>query len=157
LNDAEELPEALVSEEPLPTSRLNIYGVMPPGLNTWELAFADYLDRDMTKLVQWWHRNLPHKPWSVNVLLPDGGGFFPDFVVSIAGRKTEDNVLLADPKFAFEVSKEVPKTTAEHPVYGRVLILSRDSGLRWLTIRYDDITKKPIADAEFRIADAVGF
>jgi type III restriction enzyme len=157
LEEADELPPAIISEEPLPTSRFNIYGVIPPGLNSWERSFADYLDRDMTDLVRWWHRNLPHKPWSVNVLLPDGGGFFPDFVVSLAGRKKEDGVLLTDPKFAFELTKEIPKTTVEHGTYGRVLILSLQGGIRWTTVRYDEAMKKPVLGDEFRVADAVAY
>jgi superfamily II DNA or RNA helicase len=157
LEEADELPPAIISEEPLPTSRFNVYGIIPPGLNSWERAFADYLDRDMTDLVRWWHRNLPHKPWSVNVLLPDGSGFFPDFVVSIAGRKKENGVLLTDPKFAFELTKEIPKTTVEHSAYGRVLILSLQGGIRWTTVRYDEAMKKPVLGDEFRVADAVAY
>jgi superfamily II DNA or RNA helicase len=157
IEEADELPHEIISEEPLPTSRFNVYGVMPSGLNTWERAFADYLDRDMTNLVRWWHRNLPHKPWSVNVLLPGGTGFFPDFIVSLAGRKTEDGVLLTDPKFAFELTKEIPKTAAEHRAYGRVLILSLQGGMRWTTVRYDEAMKKPVLGADFRVADAVAF
>ena len=58
----EGLPPNLESESPLPTSRLNVYRVMPPGLNTWERPFAELLDRDTQEIVHWWHRNLPHKP-----------------------------------------------------------------------------------------------
>lgn len=157
LEEADELPPAIISEEPLPSSRFNIYGVIPPSLNSWERAFADYLDSDMTDLVRWWHRNPPHKPWSVNVLLPGGSGFFPDFVVSLAGRKREDGVLLTDPKFAFELTKEIPKTTVEHSAYGRVLILSLQGGIRWTTVRYDEAMKKPVLGHEFRVADAVAY
>jgi hypothetical protein len=49
----EGLPLAMENESPLPTSRLNVYGVMPPGLNTWERPFADLLDRDTQKIVRW--------------------------------------------------------------------------------------------------------
>jgi type III restriction enzyme len=157
LEEADDLPSAIISEEHLPTSRFNIYGVMPAGMNSWERAFAHYLDSDTTNFVRWWHRNLPHKPWSVNVLLPEGRGFFPDFIVSIAGRKKEDGVLLAEPKFALELTREAPKTTAEHRAYGRVLILSLQGGMRWTTVRYDEAMKKPVLGAEFRVADAVAF
>jgi superfamily II DNA or RNA helicase len=100
----EGLPTAFESESPLPTSRLNIYRIMPPDLNTWERPFAELLDRDSQGIVRWWHRNLPHKPWSVQVVLDNGGGFFPDFVVGIEGRKYENGGLLADPKFQFEIT-----------------------------------------------------
>jgi superfamily II DNA or RNA helicase len=156
--EAEEgLPPVLESENPLPASRFNVYKVMPPSLNSWEEAFADMLDRDTQDVVRWWHRNLPNKPWSVQVLLDNGKGFFPDFVIGIEGRKTEDGGLLADPKFAFEISQEEPKTYAEHPVYGRVLILSRQGGGQWMTVRYDEKRQKAILNSEFRLADAAGY
>jgi len=153
----EGLPTVFESESPLPTSRLNVYRIMPPGLNTWELPFAELLDRDSQDIVRWWHRNLPHKPWSVQVVLDNGGGFFPDFVIGIEGRKCEDGGLLADPKFQFEITQEQPKTYAQHPVYGRVLILSLQGGAQWMTVRYDERLQKAVLDQEFRLADAAGF
>ena len=153
----EGLPPALENESPLPTSRLNVYRVMPPGLNTWEQPFAQLLDRDSDHIVHWWHRNLPHKPWSVQVVLDNGKGFFPDFVIGVEGRHTEDGGLLADPKFAFEITQEQPKTYAEHPVYGRVLILSLQGGAQWMTVRYDQTREKAVLDTEFRITDAPGY
>ena len=53
----EELPPAITSEGPLPTSRLNVYRALPPGLNSWERDFAALLDADSAGVVQWWHRN----------------------------------------------------------------------------------------------------
>jgi type III restriction enzyme len=153
----EGLPVAFESEAPLATSLLNVYRIMPPGLNTWERPFAELLDRDSQKIVRWWHRNLPHKPWSVQVVLDNGGGFFPDFVIGIEGRKCEDGGLLADPKFQFEITQEQPKTYAKHPVYGRVLILSLLGGAQWMTVRYDEQRQKAVLDAEFRLADAAGY
>ena len=153
---AEELPTEIESSEPLSKSPRNIYEVIPPGLNGWEKDFAELLDRDPHKIVNWWHRNLPDKPWSVNVLMPSGKGFYPDFVIGIEGRKTEDNALLADPKERFETSAEAPKVLAEHQTYGRVMILARD-GVRWMTVGYDEKMKKPVPMREFRLSDAVGF
>jgi superfamily II DNA or RNA helicase len=153
----ESLPTALENESPLPASRLNVYKIMPPGLNTWEKPFAELLDRDTQKVVRWWHRNEPHKPWSVQVVLDSGKGFFPDFVIGIEGRETEDGGLLADPKFFFEITQEQPKTYAEHPIYGRVLILSLQGGAQWMTVRYDDHRQKAILDGEFRLTDAAGY
>lgn len=153
----EELPAALASDDPLVTSRLNVYGVYPLGLNTWELPFAQFLDSDSQNIVRWWHRNLPHKPWSVQVMLDNGGGFFPDFVVGIEGRQHDSGALLADPKYFFEIAKEVPKSYAEHPSYGRVLILNRQGSGQWFTVRYDEQRKKPVLGGEFQLADAVGY
>jgi hypothetical protein len=153
----EEIPSALESEGPLPTSRLNVYGAQPPGLNSWERDFAALLDADSANVVNWWHRNLPHKPWSVQVVLADGRGFFPDFVIGINGRKKELGGLLADPKFAFELTQEQPKTYAEHPVYGRVLVLSKQGGGQWVTVRYDAGQRRAMPDREFRLVDAAGY
>lgn len=153
---AEDLPAEQSWSEPLPKSPRNVYGVMPPGLNTWEQLFAELLDRDPHNLVTWWHRNEPRQPWSVNVLMPDGRGFYPDFVIGIAGRKTEDGALLADPKLNFQRDDELPKVLAEHRAYGKVMILFRD-GVRWMTVGYDDRAKKAFLDREFRLSDAPGF
>jgi type III restriction enzyme len=153
----EGLPMALEHESPLPTSRLNVYRVLPPDLNSWERPFAELLDRDAQKIVQWWHRNPPRKPWSISVVLDGGKNFFPDFVIGVEGRKTEDCGLLADPKFFFEITDEQPKTKAEHPIYGRVLILSLQGGAQWMTVRYDERQQKAALDQEFRLADAAGY
>jgi type III restriction enzyme len=153
----EGIPGVLESDTPLPISRLNVYGVMPPGLNSWERPFAELLDRDTRWIVRWWHRNPPHKPWSVQVVLDNGKGFFPDFVIGIDGRKREDGGLLADPKFAFEITQELPKTYSVHPVYGRVLILSRQGNTQWMTVRYDEQREKAILDREFLLADMAGY
>lgn len=153
----EELPAELVSEEPLRMSRLNVYQAMPPALNTWELPFAELLDSDSQNIVRWWHRNLPLQPWSVQVVLDTGRGFFPDFVIGVEGRRRELGALLADPKFAFEIAQEQPKTYAEHPVYGRVLILNLQGGGQWFAVRYDKGRQKAVLDREFLIADAVGY
>ena len=153
----ESLPETIDCETPLPTSRFNVYRVMPPGLNTWEQPFAELLDRDSQKIVRWWHRNLPHKPWSVQVVLDNGKGFFPDFIVGIEGRPNEDGALLTDPKHGFEMTQEQPKTYAEHPVYGRVLILSLLGTAQWMTVRFDKERGRAVLDREFLLSDAAGY
>ncbi len=152
----EELPEALECAEPLASSRLNVYGALPPGLNSWERNFAGFLDGDPAGVVTWWHRNEPRKEWSVQVLLADGRPFFPDFVIGINGRKTEFGALLADPKYGFETTAETPKSDARHPAYGKVLILTR-KGPDWLTVRYDAGQKRAVADKKFLLADAAGY
>jgi superfamily II DNA or RNA helicase len=157
IRETEDLPAEITSDEPLPISTRNVYGIIPNGLNSWERPFADLLDRDANGIIKWWHRNEPHKPWSVNVLMPDGRGFFPDFVIGVEGRKTEEGVLLADPKLNYQRDDEAPKVFAEHQVYGRVLILFRDGGNRWMTVGYDDKNKKPYLVREFRLSDAAGF
>ena len=153
----EELPDTLESDEPLPRSRHGMYGCIPPGLTSWERKFADLLDSDSQNTVRWWHRNLPHKAWSVQVMLDNGHPFFPDFVVGIEGRHTEDGALLTDPKFQFEIAAELPKSHAEHPAYGRVLILMLQGGVQWMTIRYDAAHQRAVLDREFRLVDAAAY
>ena len=154
LADADEIPPELESAEALPHSPRNVYGVLPADLNSWERGFVQVLEHDANAVVQWWHRNLPGKDWSVNVMLPDGRGFYPDFIVGIEGRKTEDSVLLAEPKLSFERSEEIPKTHADHKAYGRVLVLHLQGGTQWMTVRYDEAMKKPVLGVEFRLSDA---
>jgi hypothetical protein len=112
--DAAELPAEIVSLDPLPKSPRNVYGIVPAGLTRASNPFAELLDRDPSQVVSWWHRNEPHQQWSVNVLMPDGRGFSPDFVKGIAGRQTEDGALLADPKLNFQRDDEPTKVRAEH-------------------------------------------
>ena len=128
----------------------------PSGLNGWEREFAELLDRDPHRLVVWWHRNPSDKPWSVNVQMTNGKGFYPDFIIGIEGRETEDGALLADPKERYETSQEAPKVLAEHRIYGRVLILAKEAG-RWMTVGYDEKAKKPVFSREFRLPDTPAF
>ena len=157
IEEAEEWPDQTEAENPLPQSPKNGYGVLPVELNTWERGFADFLDRDMTSTVLWWQRNLPHKPWSVRVLLADGRGFFPDFVVGIKDRPKENGVLLADTKYAFELRKELPKILAEHAAYGRVLILHRGPDNQWSVVRFHPESGHATLGDHFGIADAAGY
>lgn len=155
--EADDLALEISSPVPLAKSPRNIYHVRPEGLNGWEAEFADLLDRDGGGHVLWWHRNLPSQPWSVNVLMPNGRGFYPDFVVGISGRKTEDHALLADPKLNFAREDEAAKVLAEHRTYGRVLILSLGTDKRWMAVDWDGKRRVPVAEREFRLVDAAGY
>ncbi len=153
---ASALPAELISDTGLTSSARNIYGVYPDGLNSWERAFANWLDGDDLGIVQWWHRNLPRLPWSVNVPRPDGRGFYPDSIVGINGRKTEEHALLADPKWGFDRQDEAQKAGARHPAYGNVLVMFRDREIRWQVVRYDAAQDRAYADREFFLSDAAG-
>ncbi|XVJ58574.1 MAG: DEAD/DEAH box helicase family protein [Tepidisphaera sp.] len=155
--DAGDLPDALESEEALPASRLNVYGRVPPGLNTWEARFGEYLDDDTTDAVLWWHRNLPHKPWSINVLMDNGRGFFPDFIVGIKNRPHHDHGLLADTKYAWDSAPEFPKLLAEHQRYGKAVILTKDASKPgWYVVGIDK-ANKAVIERPFRIAEAARY
>jgi len=107
-------------------------------------------------VVLWWHRNPSRKGWSINVLMENGNNFYPDFIVGIKQRKTQDGGLLADTKYAYETTKELPKLLAEHASYGRVLILSKNLGeAAWRIARMVD--GKPGLGDRFRVADAADY
>ncbi len=154
---ADELPPEIGSDTVLSVSKLNVYGCYPP-MGGWERAFAEHLDADDTGNVLWWHRNEPHKPHSINVLMDNGQGFFPDFIVGIRERPTEDHGLLTDPKEAYSRTKEVPKLAAEHAAYGKVLILTKENEReRWEIATWDATGEKPVIAGPFRIADAANY
>ncbi|MCR6654336.1 MAG: DEAD/DEAH box helicase family protein [Opitutus sp.] len=153
------LPDAIYAEAELPSSRHNVYGVLPPGVNDWERRFANLLDLDPDGHVLWWHRNEPHKPWSVATTLPNGHQFFPDFLVGIRGRRTADNVLLVDTKRAIndDLNAKV-KTVVKHDSYGATVILFYEAAFdRWMTVRYDEQRDKNELDAVFRLSAAAAF
>lgn len=147
------LPDSLYSDTELPASRHNLYGVYPPGMNDWEQAFAEFLDLDPDGFVLWWHRNEPHKPWSVATTLPNGRQFFPDFLVGIRGRTKPDHVLLVDPKRAIndDINAKV-KTVVEHQAYGRTAVLFYEERKRWMTVRYDEAKDQNYIDSVFRLS-----
>ncbi len=154
---AEALPPTLESDEDLVPSKLNLYGRYPK-MGSWERAFADTLEGDDSGTVLWWHRNEPRKPWSINVLMDNGQGFYPDFIVGIRERDTEDHGLLTDPKEAYTRTKELPKLAAAHAAYGKVLILTKDNATkRWEIASWDDTGEKPVIAGPFRVMDAVGY
>ena len=152
---AMELPETLSSDAPLPISVKNVYGRLPPGMNSWEREFAEWLDKDSSGRLLWWHRNPPNKNYSVRVLLENGRGFFPDFILGVNERPTVDHGLLADTKYAFETRKELPKMLADHKDYGRALILSLENN-RWFLAGKDD-SGRPMLTEEFRVVNAAGY
>lgn len=154
---ADPLPVIWESDEALPNSNRNLYGILPADLNSWEQHFAQILDHDQSGAVTWWHRNQPHKPWAVNVLLPDGRGFFPDFLVGVKDRKTPDGVLLAEPKFHFERRDEIPKADVAHASYGKVLVLHREGGVEWKVVKLDAKSQRPCLGDKLRIADLAGW
>jgi hypothetical protein len=157
VQEADALPGEIASDGPLPMSVRNVYSAMPPGLNSWEREFGDLLDSDVGGAVLWWHRNPVNKPWSVKVLLADGRGFYPDFIVGIQNRKTESNGLLADTKYAYDTNKELPKILAEHASYGRVLILSKNQNQQWAIARLEPTTGKAVLGKAFRLGEAVNY
>lgn len=133
------IPGTLMSFVQLDPARLNLYGVFPADLNTWERPFAEYLDNDLTGTVQWWHRNPPQKPFSISMPLPGQPDFYPDFVVGIRDRKLGHGILLMETKRVINDPERnaLVKAQAEHPDYGKVMMIYWEERREWKVVEYD--------------------
>lgn len=143
---ADPIPSEVGSFVQLDAARLNLYGIFPDDLNTWERPFAEYLDNDLTGIVLWWHRNPVHKPFSVCMPLPGQPDFYPDFVVGIKDRTRGKGILLVETKRVIndqERNAQI-KAQAEHPDYDKVMMLYWEESRNWQVVEYD-----PGADRNF--------
>jgi len=152
LMDTVPLPDSIEMPSGSRTSRLNVYGVMPPDLNRDEIAFVEMLDSDLSGTVEWWHRNEPRKPWSTGLILPNGAQYFPDFVVKVKGRTLGDGLLLAEIKgdHLLNSGDTLDKVLASHQLYKRPVMLMREESSRFMTIR-QDANGKNMPDQIFRL------
>jgi superfamily II DNA or RNA helicase len=154
--EAEPLPGFVESLEPLLPSFKNIHGVFPSDLNEWEVEFAKLLDNDTSGSVLWWHRNPVKKKHSVAIVRPDGGRFFPDFVVGVKNRSIgKDGILLIETKHAIGSVDSKIKAVIEHKDYGRALMIHwkdwHDPKNRVaMTVTYDPAKDQNVLDAVFR-------
>ena len=158
LMDTSPLPDNIELLSGARTSRLNIYGVMPPDLNRDEISFAEMLDSDLSGTVEWWHRNEPRKPWSIGLILPSGAQYFPDFVVKVNGRALGDGLLLAEVKgdHLLNSSDTLDKVLASHKLYKRPVMLVQEDRGRFMTIR-QDANGKNAPDQIFRLDLMAGY
>ena len=158
LMDTSALPDSIELPSGARTSRLNVYGVMPPDLNRDEIAFAEMLDSDLSGTVEWWHRNEPRKPWSIGLILPNGAQYFPDFVVKVNGRTLGDGLLLAETKgdYLLNSSDTLDKVLASHKFYKHPVMLIREDSGRFMTIR-QEANGKNSPDQIFRLDLMVGY
>ena len=149
----EPLPQTLQSFAPLDPARLNLYGVFPEDLNSWERPFAEVLDNDLSGTVLWWHRNPVRKPWSVSMPLPGQNDFYPDFVVGVKSRNRGQGILLVETKREIndERRNALIKAQAVHPEYGKVMMLYWVAGRQWQVVEYDPATDKNRLDRVLRM------
>lgn len=151
--DAEPLPGFMESAFPLKSSFKNIYGVFPDDLNSWEVEFAKLLDNDTSGNVLWWHRNPVRKKHSVGIVRPDGGKFYPDFIVGVKGRK--EGILLIETKYAIGSLDSQIKAMVEHKDYGKALMIhwrnwADEKSREATTVQYEPETDKNVFGAPFR-------
>jgi len=150
---AADLPDPLTEKTGAMGARLNLYGVFPTDLNRWEKDFADRLDNDTSGTVLWWHRNPVRKPWSVSIPVPGQDQFYPDFLVGVAGRATQDHVLMIEVKGQINdpAGNAVAKNQVKHPPYGRALMVHWQDEKAWMTVEYQASSNQNEFDRVFRI------
>ncbi len=131
-----------------------VYGVLPSDLNADERAFAEWLDADTSGRVKWWLRN-PHRAgwsrgWSTNLVLPSGRYFFPDFVVSVRGRSTPNQIVLVEIKGGHldNTDESLEKIGAVHRAYHAVLWAQKDQDL-FLRLIYDPGSNRLLPSGRF--------
>ncbi|MCM2356875.1 MAG: DEAD/DEAH box helicase family protein [Geobacteraceae bacterium] len=151
--DTAPLPESVSWPSGCTTALLGAYGAYPPDMNNDETAFAQLLDADMSGTVEWWHRNEPRKPHSVGLVMPDGKGYFPDYMVKVKGRNKGEGILLIEVKGEYLInSLNTPdKALASHKVYRKPLMVMKEISGRWMTLRFNEKTGKNEPDAIFRV------
>lgn len=152
------LPDALASQTPLIAAPRNVYGVMPAGLNGPEWAFAQRLER--SEVVLWWLRNVENTRWAVRVLLTDGHYYFPDFVVGVRGRRSEDGPRLVEVKDDGETGRALShrntlKRRSRHQRYGSVLMVFQDRDGRFINWVYAADRDRLVEGTLFEEADLI--
>jgi len=157
--DTGQWPAAMEALPGAERSPLNVYGVMPDGINSLELAFARLLDADCSGTLDYWYRNEPHKPWSVGIVRPNGYQFFPDFILKVKGRVKGGGLLLVETKgdHLLNSLETIDKLTAEHQVYGPALLLKQDANGRFMTVRWFEKTGRCEEDQVFRVENLAGY
>lgn len=162
VQDADPIPNQIMSTTELHPSRFNVYGVYPDDINSWELAFAQDLDADMTGTVLWWHRNPPRKAYSVGIPLPgqeQQQNFFPDFIVGVNGRALGNGILLIETKRVLndEEGNAQAKAQIDHPEYKKVMMLYWEREERWMVVSYDHAQGKNILDRVWNAGLMMGY
>lgn len=139
----EPLPEVHWDAEGLHEAKRAVYGVFPSGMNGPERRFAEWLDE--TESVRWWLRNpsSPHNRWAVRLVLSNGAGFHPDFVVGVSGRRANDSIRLAEVKDDGETGRlhsdeNRRKVRARHAAYFDVLFVAEDEEGTFQRLRFSE-------------------
>lgn len=137
-------------------ARLNLYGIFPSDLNTWERKFAELLDNDPSGAVAWWHRNPVRRPHSVAVPLPGQrrqSAYFPDFAVGVPARRRTQGIALIEIKRDLndEQGDARAKVQVEHPVYREIIMLHQDKNHDWRIVEYDPHSDRNVLGSVFKV------
>lgn len=78
-------------------------------------------------------------PHSVGLIMPDGKGYFPDFMVNVKGRNKGEGILLVEVKGEYLInSLNTPdKALASHKVFRKPLMVMKENSGRWMTLRFN--------------------
>lgn len=155
----EPLPLASDDLSGLPQTRRSAYGVFPSRMTTPERAVAELLDADEGGTVRWWLRNVENTVWATRIILPNGRQFFPDFVVGVNGRRSEDGIALIEVKDdgvdgRLHSDVNLIKIRAQHSLYRDVQWAAEGSGgVEWL--RLNEGLNRIQGDRPFTVHDLV--
>lgn len=159
VND-EPLPLEYPDQTDLPSTRRSAYGVFPSRMTRPERQVAELLDADESGTVMWWLRNVENTTWATRILLPNGRQFFPDFVVGVRGRRSEDSIGLVEVKDdgidgRLHADVNLIKIRSRHQLYGEVKWTAQgDSGMEWLSL--NDRLSRIQGDRPFAVQDLLG-
>lgn len=119
------IPPELVIEGPYRKAVKNVYGVFQPKLNTDERPIAEALDTDSD--VVWWYRNPDRLGIGVGLYGWSSGlkGFFPDFIVGVAGRSQGEGTALVEVKGIHIQDYDRNKAGAVHSRYGKSFMVGK--------------------------------
>lgn len=157
--NTEPLPLAFEDVSDLPATVRSAYGVFPSRMTKPERAVAELLDADDGGTVRWWLRNVENTVWATRIILPNGRQFFPDFVVGVSGRRTEDGIALIEVKDdgvdgRLHSDVNLVKIRSQHSLYRDVQWAAEgDAGMEWL--RLNEGLNRIQSDRPFSVRDLV--
>jgi len=151
---AEPIPDIHYDYADCTESKLSAFGVYPSDLNRPERAFAEWLDADETGRIKWWLRNPSRagwsKGWGTNLILANGGFFFPDFAISVKGRSTPDEIVLVEVKGKHNdnTDNSLDKIGTRHRQYEAVQWAQQDDDI-FLRLAYDEMANRLLPKGRF--------
>ena len=84
--------------------------------------------------------------------LPGQPDFYPDFIAGIRDRKKGKGVLLIETKRDLNDQRgnSVTKAQAQHPEFGKVMMIYWQESREWRVVEYDSASDKNILDRLLR-------